>query len=288
MTASMITLNDLSFSYPKMAVPLFSHLDLEVPTGTICGMLGPNGSGKSTLLKIIAGLIFADQGNCQVLANDPVKRHPDFLADVFLLPEEMFVPALSADQYEHRFAPFYPKYDAAVFAVLMQEFNLPRDKKLNTFSQGQKKKFLLAFGIATNTRLLIMDEPSNGLDIPGKSQFRKVLVRHFDENRTFIISTHQVHDLEGLVDSVMIISEGRILLNQSLDDVAAKISISREMTAPDDALYFEESLEGIEVIRENRDGMESRIDLGLLFGFVTGEQEKARTILQAHAGGVTP
>jgi ABC-2 type transport system ATP-binding protein len=265
-----------------MAQPLFSHLDLEVPAGTICGMLGPNGSGKSTLLKIIAGLLFPDQGNCRVLEDEPARRAPAFFADVFFLPEEMFVPALSADQYENRYAPFYPKYAAAVFARLMQEFQLPRDKKLNTFSQGQKKKFLLAFGIATNTRLLIMDEPSNGLDIPGKSQFRKVLVNHFDENRTFIISTHQVHDLEGLVDSVLIISDGRILLNQSLDAVATRIAVSREMAAPDDALYFEEGLEGFEVIRENRDGLESRIDLGLLFGFVTTETKKANALLLAN------
>lgn len=287
MSENMIVLRDMAFSYPKMPEPLFNHLDLDVGTGTICGMLGPNGSGKSTLLKIMAGLIFPDHGSCRVLDDEPAHRAPGFLADVFFLPEELFVPAISADLYEKRYAPFYPAYDATVFSALMQEFQLPRDRKLNTFSQGQKKKFLLAFGIATNTRLLIMDEPSNGLDIPSKNQFRKVLVSHFDENRTFIISTHQVHDLEGLVDSVMIISDGRILLNQSLDAIATKISVSREMSAPEAALYVEESLEGFEVIRANNDGMESRIDLGLLFGFVTAETEKARSVLLIETGGAS-
>lgn len=276
----MIAINDLNFSYPKSDQPLFDHLDLNVPSGTICGMLGPNGSGKSTLLKIMAGMLFPDGGACRVLEFNPPDRLPAFLSDIFMLPEDLYVPPLTADEFERYYAGFYPKYDGRILNNLLLEFELAKNKKLTTFSQGQKKKFLLAFGIATNTRLLIMDEPSNGLDIPSKGQFRRMLVSHFTEERSFIISTHQVHDLEGLIDSVMIISKGKILLNENLDNIGSKLTVGREHSKPDDALYFEESLEGYEVVRENDTGMESRVDLGLLFGFVTHDTDRARQLIQ--------
>jgi ABC-2 type transport system ATP-binding protein len=278
----MIALNKLNFSYPK-AGPLFDRLDLELKAGTICGMLGPNGAGKSTLLKILAGLLCPASGTCRVHDFTPSERQPAFLADLFLLPEEIFVPALTADVYERRYSLFYPRYDANIFSALMTEFALPRNKTLNTLSHGQKKKFLLAFGIATNTRLLILDEPSNGLDIPSKTQFRKVLLSHFSEDRSFIISTHQVHDLEGLIDSVMIISDGSILLHEDLDTIGARITVGREKAPAGDALYYEESLEGFAVVRVNDTNIESRVDLGLLFGFVTSDTTKARQLISGDA-----
>jgi len=144
-------------------------------------------------------------------------------------------------------------------------------------SQGQKKKFLLAFGIATNTRLLLMDEPTNGLDIRGKSQFRKILVAHYDSERSFIISTHQVHDLDGLIDSLAIISDGRILLHETMDNLASRFSVEIENRPPEDALYYEEILEGFAVMRNNKTGVESRLDLDLLYGMVTTQQEQVKT-----------
>ena len=274
----MISLNELQFGYPKSDKPLFNQLNLELASGTICGMLGPNGAGKSTLLKILAGLMIPQSGSCEVFGYTPSQRLPSFLADVFLLPEEIFVPALSANEYENRFASFYPKFDHGVFAELLAEFELPRDKVLTKLSLGQKKKFILSFGIASNTRLLIMDEPTNGLDIPSKSQFRKILVNHYAENRSFIISTHQVGDLEGLIDSLIIVAKGKILLKEELDFVASRICISKESQAPNDALYFEQTLEGYSVLRENHDGIEAHVDLGILFGFVTVEEEKTRSL----------
>lgn len=269
----MIALKELEFGYPKSDKPLFNRLNLELSAGTICGMLGPNGAGKSTLLKILAGLMSPQQGSCEVFSYTPSDRMPDFLADIFLLPEEIFVPGISAAEYEKRYAPFYPKFNHEVYAGLIEEFELPRDKALNEMSLGQKKKFLLSFGIASNTRLLIMDEPTNGLDIPSKAQFRKVLVNHYEEDRSFIISTHQVADLEGLIDSLIIVSDGEILLKEELDFIASRICISKELRAPEDALYFEETLEGFSVVRENHEGIEAHIDLGLLFGFVTSQLE---------------
>ncbi len=274
----MITTKQLGFAYSRKAKPLFDGLDLELPAGTICGMLGANGAGKSTLLKILAGLIFPQQGRCEVLGYQPGERLPSFLADVFLLPEELHVPALNAQQYASLYGSLYPRFDRSQFFALLNEFMLPVDRKASTFSHGQKKKFLLAFGIATNTRLLIMDEPTNGLDIPSKSQFRKVLINHFDPARTFIISTHQVHDLQSLIDSVLVIAEGKILLHETLETVAQRLSVEVEHQNPSDALFAEQTLEGFRVLRENHSGVESSVDLSLLFGFVTGQKAQAQAV----------
>ncbi len=274
----MITTKHLGFAYSRKGKPLFDSLDLELPAGTICGMLGANGAGKSTLLKILAGLIFPQQGSCEVLGHTPRERLPSFLADIFLLPEEMFAPALTAEQYASLYGSLYPRFDRSQFFALLNEFALPVDRKANQMSLGQKKKFLLSFGIATNTRLLIMDEPTNGLDIPSKSQFRKVMINHFDPTRSFIISTHQVHDLQSLIDSVLVIADGKILLHETLDTVAQKLSVEVEHQSPHDALYVEQTLDGYRVLRENHSGVESSVDLSLLFGFVTGQKAQAQAL----------
>lgn len=275
----MITLTDLGFAYSKRRPPLFQHLNLNLPAGTICGMLGANGAGKSTLLKLLAGLSFPQQGSCEVLGFTPAERLPAFLAEIFLLPEEIHMLPMSASDYARRYGALYPRFDTTVFNKLLADFALPLDRQLTTFSYGQKKKFLLAFGIATNAKLLIMDEPTNGLDIPGKNEFRRAIINHFVPERSFIISTHQVHDLQGLIDSVMIIAEGRILLNQTLDALTSRLQVQLEPEAPDDALYVEESLEGFRVVRENDSGVEGNLDLGLLFGLVTSSNAKVRELL---------
>jgi ABC-2 type transport system ATP-binding protein len=281
----MIELRDVGFAYSRKGKPLFAHLDLQLPAGTICGMLGANGAGKSTLLKLLAGLSFPQQGSCSVLGHTPAERLPAFLADVFLLPEEIHVPAVTAGVYAERFGSLYPRFNGAVFSRLLGDFGLPADRSLNTISYGQKKKFLLAFGIATNTRLLIMDEPTNGLDIPGKGEFRRALIDHFAPERSFLISTHQVHDLQGLIDSVMIIAAGCVLLHQTLDELSMRLHVQVEPVAPDDALYFENSLEGYRVVRENTAGVESNLDLALLFGLVTSGNARLPQILGAGARG---
>ena len=275
----MIDVKDLSFCYGRANRPLFQNVDLELPAGTICGMLGANGAGKSTLLKLLAGLSFPQQGRCDVLSYTPSERLPAFLADIFLVPEDIFVAPVTPTIYARRFGGFYPRFDQATFEKLLADFALSADRKLTAYSYGEKKKFLLAFGIATNARLLLMDEPTNGLDIPGKSQFRRALINHFAPERSFLISTHQVHDLRGLIDSVMIIAEGSILLHATLDALAARLQVQLEPEAPDDALYVEETLEGFRVVRENSSGAQADLDLELLLGLVTSNSAPVRQLL---------
>jgi ABC-2 type transport system ATP-binding protein len=279
----VIDIKALGFSYRNTGRPLFSGLDLQLPAGTICGMLGANGAGKSTLLKLLAGLSFPQQGSCKVLGHVPAERQPGFLADIFLLPEEIFVAPVTPAIYARRYGSLYPRFDRPTYDKLLADLALPADRKLTEYSYGQKKKFLLAFGIATNARLLIMDEPTNGLDIPGKSHFRRALINHFTPDRSFLISTHQVHELQGLIDSVMIVAEGRILLHSTMDALAARLQVQLEPQAPDDALYVEETLEGYRVIRENSSGIEADLDLELLFGFVTSSDTRVRQLLGGSA-----
>jgi ABC-2 type transport system ATP-binding protein len=279
----MIDLKNLGFRYSRKGEALFSDLNLHVPAGTICGMLGANGAGKSSLLKLIAGLSFPQAGQCRVLGHEPAKREPAFLADIFLLPEEFELPAFDAATYERRFGSLYPRFDPQLLGRLLADLQVSRRQKLHTLSLGQKKKFLLAFGIATQASLLVLDEPTNGLDIPSKSQFRKLLIDHFQPGRSFLISTHQAHDLQGLIDSVMVLARGQILLHATVEALESRLHVSVEPLPPIDALYAEQTLEGFRVVRSNPGVRESRLDLELMFGLATADPARMRELLRMEA-----
>jgi len=213
----MIDINNLSFAYPKKS-ELFKDLDLKVPTGRICGLLGKNGVGKTTLLRLIAGLLFPKSGNCSVLNFDPVQRLPSFLQEIYFFPEEFYLPQLTVGQYLKLYAPFYPRFKESAFLKCLKEFDLKLEENLQDLSYGQKKKVILAFAVSTDCKLLLLDEPSNGLDIPSKSQLRKLLASVLTEDKTVILSTHQVRDLENLIDMVVILDKGKIIFQKALEE----------------------------------------------------------------------
>jgi ABC-2 type transport system ATP-binding protein len=275
----MIEIETLQFGYGRKRPPLFERLDLRVGTGTICGVLGSNGAGKSTLLRLLAGLSFPHSGRCRVLGHSPRDREPAFLSEIFLLPEEVFVPALTAAAHVGQIGPLYPAWDQAVFDSLMKDFGLPVDKRLTGFSHGQKKKFLLAVGLATGARLLILDEPTNGIDINGKQDFRRALLNHYSPQRSFLISTHQVHDLQGLIDAVMILADGKLLLHESLERLGSHLQVETSRERPTDALFVAETLDGFRALRRNESGEEGSIDLELLFGCVTSQPQRVQALL---------
>jgi len=269
----MLEIRDLSFGYYG-GVPLFNHLTLNLKPGSICGLLGKNGAGKTTLLRIIAGLIFPDEGVCQVLGESSKERKVNFLQDIYFLPEEFHLPALTAKQYINLYAFFYPKFNQADLENYLKEFDLPFNKTLTNLSHGQKKKFLIAFGLATNTKILILDEPTNGLDIPSKAQFRKLLASAITEEKLFIISTHQVHDVENIVDSVTMLDEGKIVFQQNLFDVAKYLTFFTTSTEPVPGTYYycEKNLNGYNVVAFNQEQQETQVDLELLFNAVLADQ----------------
>ena len=264
----MIELTNLSFGYSKNKL-LFKNLDLKLKEGHIYGLLGKNGAGKSTLLKNIAGLAFPREGVCKVKGFTASKRLPAFLQELFFIPEEMHLPSLSSAQYVKSTAHFYPEFNNEEFNAMLSEFEVPASSKLNKLSFGQQKKVMIAFGLATNTSLLIMDEPTNGLDIPSKSQFRKIIASALTENRCIIISTHQVRDLDSLIDSLVVLHNQEIVLNTSIDSISEKLKFTNSSSASaSNILYHEESLGGINTIIANTDESYSKVDMELLFNAI--------------------
>jgi ABC-2 type transport system ATP-binding protein len=233
--------------------------------------LGKNGAGKSTLLKNMVGLAFPRAGTCEVLGQPAARRLPAVLADLFFLPEEIYVPAVTATKFVEHTAGFYPKFDHEALAHYLREFEVPAQAVLTMLSFGQQKKFIIAFALAANTSLLVMDEPTNGLDIPSKAQFRKIVATALTEERCLIVSTHQVRDLESLIDTVVVLHGQRIVLNADLGELAERLTFATVPEADGTALYAEESVRGTQVIRPNRGGMPSRVDLELLFNALVGE-----------------
>ncbi len=214
----MVTFDSISFGYGKQ--PLFKNLSLTLKAGHVYGLLGQNGEGKTTLLKMIAGLVFAQSGKCQVLGYQSIERKPSLLSQLFLLPDETHTPNVTALQYASINSVFYPLFDQAQFENHLTAFSVPFDQKLEKISFGQRKKVLIAFALATNTPLLLMDEPTNGLDIPSKSVFRKLISGAMTDDRCIVISTHQVRDLDSLIDEVLVLNNGQITYQQNLNTLA--------------------------------------------------------------------
>lgn len=265
----MIRLNQVSFGYSKRNM-LFENLDLQLEPGHIYGLLGKNGAGKSSLLRNITGLLFPLAGKIDVVGYDPQKRLPAFLQDIFFIPEEIYLPSVTIDRYLSLMAPFYPKFDETQFRNYIAELDIPVANKLTGMSYGQKKKVLIAFALSTNTRVLIMDEPTNGLDIPSKSQFRRLVSGALDKDRLILISTHQVRDLDNLIDAIVILEDSKIMIKHSLDIVAERLCF-RELPSvefDERVLYSEPSLRGYRAVFENSTQEESRVDLEHLFNAV--------------------
>lgn len=276
----MITIRNLNFSYRKK-VPLFTNMNMELGAGHIYGLLGKNGAGKSTLLKNIAGLVFPDSGFIEVLGYRPENREVMFLQDICFIPEEFYLPSVKSDTYVRSNAVFYPNFNHDYFNSLIAEFEIPIQQRLGNMSYGQKKKYIISFGLASGSKLIIMDEPTNGLDIPSKTQFRKIMASAMKEDRCIIISTHQIRDLDNLIDSVIVLNQNKVVLNASIFDIAEKVQFRKQQTISDEVLYAESSLGGFHAMVPNADGSDSKVDLELLFNGVLTEKEKITNLIEA-------
>jgi ABC-2 type transport system ATP-binding protein len=279
----MIDIRNLSFAYPRRPL-LFENLDLTLNKGRIYGLLGKNGAGKSTLLKNMIGLAFPQKGNCLFNGINVSKRPVSVLEDIYFIAEELFVPSLTPVQFVSNTAGFYPKFSQSDFYHYLKALDIDLDAVMDKQSFGQQKKAMIAFGLATNTNLLIMDEPTNGLDIPSKVQFRKLIASVLTEDRCIVISTHQVRDLDSLIDTLIILNEREIVVNQSLDDIVEKLTFG---TYPDTknlpVLYEEESIRGKNAILRNTTGKFSKVDMELLFNAVIdGNQSLLELLKEPH------
>lgn len=259
----MITLKELSFSYSRKKEVL-DRINLEVGSGHICGLLGKNGEGKTTLLNLLSGQIFPDQGSCLVLEETPSERNARFLQQIFLLPEEISMPEVTAIEYIKMYAPFYPTFRDNICKACVESFEINLSDRLSKMSQGQRKKVAITLALAAHTPLLLMDEPTNGLDIPSKATFRKLVASLIDDNQTVIISTHQVRDLESLIDTVLILDQRQILLNKTLNEIGEKLYFG-PLLPEEKALYSEPTPQGTIGVTARDGKEETAVSLELLF-----------------------
>lgn len=276
----MVELKNIHFSYKKKK-PLFDGLQMQLSSGSIYGLLGKNGAGKTSLLKHMSGLLFPHSGECLVNGHRVSERQPEVLQDIYIIPEEFALPPTSITQYVASSAPFYPHFNREQLDTYLDEFELSRDEKLSAMSYGQKKKFLIAFGLATNARLLILDEPTNGLDIPSKSQFRKIMASALTEEKLIVISTHQVRDLENLIDVVVVLEKGQIIFKHSTAAISEKLRFVQDTkgATPEEVLYHEEAGGRKPGILRNISEQESRIDLEILFNGIVKNSAALEAVL---------
>lgn len=266
----MIKTENLTFGY-KSRRPVLNNISLELGQGHIHGLLGCNGIGKTTLLKLICGIMRPDSGVVRVDGIDPMMRKPEMFAEILIVPEEFDLPNLSLERFAAMMKPFYPRFDHGSMRRYAEELKVNTEDKLHNMSMGQRKKAYIAFALACNVRMLLMDEPTNGLDIPSKSIFRRLLASYVDEERMVVISTHQVADVESLLDNIVILDNEGVALAATTTEICAKLKFGRA-TAESEVLYTETTIAGDMAVMENREGEDTQLNIELLFNAVTADR----------------
>ncbi len=280
---NIININSLTFQYRRK--PLFLELELTIGAGRVYGLLGRNGTGKTTLLNLISGLLLARHGSIDTLGENPNRRSAKLLARIFFLPEQVILPSISSRQYLRFYSVFYPNFSAEDFERYTDALEINTSGKLHQLSHGQQKKFLLAFGLACHCPLNLLDEPTNGLDIPSKSVFRRLVAGAVDEHKCFVISTHQVRDVENLIDNIIALDDGKVVFEQTLANIADTLSIGQQTIPPDENVIYaiEDGLGSYSVVQKNTTGEAGSVDLELLFSAIMHEGEQLRQAFRMEA-----
>lgn len=266
----MIKTENLTFGY-KARRKVLNDITLELGEGHIHGLLGCNGIGKTTLLKLICGIMRPSIGSVRVDGFDPMTRKPEMFAELMIIPEEFELPNYSLERYATIMQPFYPRFDRDTMRYYATELKVNTKDKLHSMSMGQRKKAYIAFALACNVRTLLMDEPTNGLDIPSKTVFRRLLASYVNENRMVVISTHQVADVESLLDNIVILDTEGVALAATTTEICSKLKFGRA-TEVDNVLYKEMTIAGEMAVMENREGEDTQLNIELLFNAVTADR----------------
>lgn len=276
----MIELKNISFGYGR-GRRLFDDVSLRLDDGHIYGLLGCNGAGKSTLLKLMCGALYADGGAVSVDGFDPSVRPAELFRDLMVVPEELTLPDTTPAAYMRATAPFYPAFSADDFHDYCRELAVDTAVRFDRMSMGQRKKAFLAFALACNARTLLLDEPTNGLDIPSKAALRRILAGYASDERLVVVSTHQVRDVENLLDGVVILDVTGIALCATTDEITSALRFGA-VTAADEPIYSESSLAGTVGVRPLREGevSDDRMSIELLFNAVTADGARVRNLLR--------
>ena len=271
----MIDIQNITFAYGRKSRPVVSDFSLRIDTGGIYGLLGRNGAGKSTLLYLIAGLLAPQKGSVSINGVNTRLRRPSTLEDIFIVPEEFSLPPISLGEYLRINSRFYPRFSNEDMRRNLETFELDPTINLGSMSMGQKKKAFMCFALACNTSLLLLDEPTNGLDIPGKSRFRKFVVSAMNDERTILISTHQVRDIDRILDHIIITDSNRVIFDRSVADTLSRLQFTttENHAEAEDALFAQPSVGGSEIIIPNFDETETNLNLETLFEFALKNPE---------------
>lgn len=262
----MIVISNLEFSYGQ--VPVLKNISMKLEEGKIYGLLGENGVGKTTLLTLLCGLKKPQKGSIDIDGYNPYDRKPSFLADQYYLSDEVAAVNMKAIDYARNYGKFWEKFDMSKFLEIMKVFENDPEQKMNKMSCGQLKKTWISFALACNTRYIFMDEPTNGLDIPSKAQFRKAVTKYTSEDSTLVISTHQVRDLENIIDPIIILDRQDVLLNATVEEISEKLYFDYSNEKIEGALYSEMTPGGCVQVLVNTGSEESKVNIEALFNTV--------------------
>ena len=272
----MIEIKNLDFGYKSQ--PVFRNISLSFEKGNIYGLLGENGVGKTSLLKLISGLQKPTAGSCDVDGIAPFNRLPETLQKIYFISEDFAIPEGTPINNIRELGVFYPNYDEKLFFELCKEMDVDPTRKFAEMSFGQQKKCLISTALALNTDYLLLDEPTNGLDIPSKTLFRQVIAKHANDNRTIIISTHQVKDVENLIDPIIILDHDEVLLKASFQEITDKLYFDYGMDVAPEALYSEMIPGGYVSVTRNPNHYDSKISIEVLFNTVMKNKETIKQI----------
>ena len=267
----MIEIKDLAFSYGK--TPILKSITTTLEEGRIYGLLGENGVGKTTLLTLLCGLKKVCSGSITTDGENPFDRTPTLLQNQFYLPDEVLPVAMKAECFAKERGAFWPDYDHSKFLEIMKEFENDPAKKMNQMSAGQLKKTYISLALACGCKYIFMDEPTNGLDIPSKTQFRSAIMKYTSDDSTIVISTHQVRDLENIIDPIIILDRQDVLLNASVEEITSKLYFDYGTQLHPESLYSEQLPGGFIQVYPNTTVEDSKINVEALFNAVHKNKE---------------
>lgn len=267
----MIEIKDLAFSYGK--TPILKSITTTLEEGRIYGLLGENGVGKTTLLTLLCGLKKVCSGSITTDGENPFDRTPTLLQNQFYLPDEVLPVSMKAECFAKERGAFWPDYDHSKFLEIMKEFENDPAKKMNQMSAGQLKKTYISLALACGCKYIFMDEPTNGLDIPSKTQFRSAIMKYTSDDSTIVISTHQVRDLENIIDPIIILDRQDVLLNATVEEITSKLYFDYGTQLHPESLYSEKLPGGFIQVYPNTTGEDSKINVEALFNAVHKNKE---------------
>ncbi len=275
----MIEIKDLAFSYGSSNV--LRNITMKLEAGKIYGLLGENGVGKTTLLTLLCGLKKLQTGSIDIDGFNPYERNPLFLEELYYLPDEVAPVYDRAIRWARETGKFWPGFDLDKFDSLMSLFEVDSSLMMTKMSAGMLKKTYICFALACGTGYLFMDEPTNGLDIPSKAQFRSALLKYTREDSTIVISTHQVRDLENVIDPIIILDTRDVLLNASIEEIASALFFDYSQTLHPDSLYSEQLPGGFIQVRPNTSALESKVNIEALFNAAHRNKSVIKDIFKA-------